>query len=86
MLLYRITYRMKATPVDEDSDVALNPIELYTGSQSDAGAARRLIRQKNGYVPNSVETIKVNFPTKKDGIIDFLNSNRLQQAKYHIHE
>ena len=45
----------------------------FTASQKDAGAMRKEIRQSNGYVPNSVETIPVDIPTTKNDLVTVLN-------------
>ena len=68
MLLYKITYQKNYEGVVSDKFV-------WAGSQSEAGSLRKQIRQKHGYIPNSVQTSKIDVPTKKNDLIKFLNSD-----------
>lgn len=72
MLLYKITYQKNYEGVVSNHGV-------WAGSQSEAGSLRKQIRQKNGYMPNSVQTSKIDVPTKKTDLIKFLNSGILSQ-------
>ena len=67
MLLHKITYE-RINRFDE--------IEIKTkwvGSGKDAGAFRKVARQMNGYISNSIETKKIDVPTNKIGLIEFIN-------------
>lgn len=70
MLLYKITYQVQ---INKDDHVSLH--KQWEGSKADAGNFRAWARQRHGYIPNSVQTEKINVPTKKDELIKFLNSN-----------
>jgi hypothetical protein len=72
MLLYKITYQKNYDGVVSDKSV-------WAGSKSDAGSLRKKIRQEHGYMPNSVQTSKIDVPTKKTDLIKFLNSGILSQ-------
>ena len=73
MLLYKITYKQEVTSVLYDYEYS--EITEWVGSGKEAGQIRKSARQKTGYVPNSVKTDKINVPTNKQGLIDFLNKN-----------
>lgn len=45
----------------------------WAGSLSAASSKRKLLRQRVGYVPNSVQTQFIDVPTKKDGLLRILN-------------
>lgn len=62
MLLHKITWI-------EDS----RKKTLYCGSKAEAGSERKLIRQRPGYLPNSVQTSGIDVPTKKAGLLRYLN-------------
>ncbi len=67
MRLHLIYYKKKMTK---------DLIELkgsFAASQKDAGAIRKEIRQSDGYIPNSVQTIPVDIPTKKNDLVTVLN-------------
>lgn len=68
MLLHKITYQAKQTRI---SGVTL--ITKWAGSGKDAGSIRKEARRSMGYVANSIQTSKVNVPTDKKGLLEFLN-------------
>ena len=68
MVLYKIIYR-----TDTHSLVTTREITKWAGSGKEAGQIRKQARQKIGYVPNSVKTDKIDVPTNKIGLIEFLN-------------
>lgn len=70
MLLYKITYK-----IDSNTFATISEITEWVGSGKEAGKIRKSARQKTGYVSNSVKTDKINVPTNKQGLIDFLNKN-----------
>lgn len=70
MLLHKITYQIKTEAPDAKVYITRSK---WCGSQQEAGANRRIIRQMHGYIPNSVQTEKVDVPTKKKALVDFLN-------------
>jgi len=69
MLLYKIIYK-----IESNTDTFATIIK-WAGSGKEAGQIRKSARQKTGYVSNSVKTDKINVPTNKQGLIDFLNKN-----------
>lgn len=68
MLLYRITYLMK-------DEITKDPIEKvkWAGSQKQAASIRANKRHMKAYVPNSIQTEKIDVPTTKDKLISWLN-------------
>ncbi|GAG21144.1 unnamed protein product [marine sediment metagenome] len=48
---------------------------VWCGSQAEASRKRKLIRQRHGYIPNSVQTTPINISTKKDQFIKFINES-----------
>jgi hypothetical protein len=71
MLLYKITYQIKHKASDS---LIVNTYSVWVGSQAEAATKRRNIRHITGYMPNSVQTSKIDVPTKKADLIKFLNS------------
>ena len=71
MLLYKITYQKKV-----DGNIETNTI--WAGSQSECGSIRKNVRQKYGYIPNSVQTSKINVPTRKNDLINWLNTSKIR--------
>ena len=72
MLLYKVTYQKKVST----EDLNIDPVYTHTmwlGSSKEAVSMRKLIRQEHGYIPNSVQTAKINVPVDKKGLIKFLN-------------
>lgn len=68
MLFYKITYQTK--------HVKNGPVTnhvAWVGSGKEASAKRKLIRQMFRYIPNSVQTLKVDVPTDKISLLKFLN-------------
>lgn len=69
MMLYRTTYQK------ENPETGLTTTYFrWDGSAKDAGANRKKMRQRHGFVPNSVQTAKIIVPTNKKDVIKFLNS------------
>lgn len=75
MRLYRISYQIK-------KDDVIDTDTIWAGSQSESSTRRRIIRQLNGYVPNSVQTEQIDVPTSKVQLIDFLN--KMEGAKANV--
>jgi len=71
MLIYKITYQKKY-------EGATMTKTKWAGSGKDAGSIRKNARQEHGYVPNSVQTAKIDVPTKKDLLIDWLNTMKVR--------
>ena len=67
MLLYKTTYQIK----DEEKQVIT--YQRWDGSAKDAGSERKKIRQRHGFIPNSVQTQKIVLPADKKGFLRFLN-------------
>lgn len=68
MLLYKTTYQTEIEKI----------VETHThwhGSAKEAGSYRKKSRQAFGYIPNSIQSAKIEVSTKKDQLIAFLNSN-----------
>jgi hypothetical protein len=78
MRLYRLNWLIE-TKIDDNqgSHVRYHQQRLWCGSQKECAALRRKIRQREGYVPNSVQTAPINVPTTKDKLIAFLNREKL---------
>ncbi len=72
MLLYKITYQTK---VSKEDHVALH--KQWEGSKAAASKFRSWARQRHGYIPSSVQTEHIDVPTKKDGLLKFLNSDMM---------
>lgn len=71
MLIYKITYQKKYEGV-------VMKKTHWAGSGKDAGSIRKNARQEDGYVPNSVQTEKIDVPTKKDLLIEWLNKMKVR--------
>jgi hypothetical protein len=69
MLLYKTTYQ-----VQNEKDEPVKTLTIWNGSAKDAGTARKRIRQTYGFIPNSVQSAKIDIPTDKAGLLKFLNS------------
>jgi hypothetical protein len=68
MLLYKTTFQTEIEKVVETHS-------MWHGSAKDAGSYRRQSRQRHGYIPNSIQSSKIQVPTNKKELIIFLNSN-----------
>ena len=76
MMLYRTTYQK-----DNPETRIVTTYFRWDGSAKDAGANRKKIRQKYGFIPNSVQSAKIIVPTNKKDVIKFLNSELFS----HVH-
>lgn len=72
MLLHLITYEVRYKG-DADTETASGRYGIIVGSQKEAGQRRKSIRQTVGYVPNSVETARIDVPNAKSGLLKVLN-------------
>lgn len=68
MLLYKTVFQTEIEKVVETHC-------MWHGSAKEAGSYRKQSRQRHGYIPNSIQTSKLEVSTKKDQLIAFLNSN-----------
>jgi hypothetical protein len=79
MLLHKITYQVKMdidTPVGIEEHI--KDRTYWAGSKAEAATKRGNVRQINGYMPNSVQTAAIDVPTKKRGLLNFLNTEIAQ--------
>jgi hypothetical protein len=84
MLLHKVTYEVLHTAGDK---ITLET--RFAGSNKDAGIIRKEARQTFGFVPHSIETIRVDIPINKTGLIEVLNhcvtdSEMVDDEKYPI--
>lgn len=75
MLLYKTTYQTK---YEKDEPVTNHTI--WNGSAKDAGSARKNVRQALGFIPNSVQSVKIDIKTDKVGLLKFLNGGFLKSV------
>lgn len=73
MRLYRITWKIK-TQTGNPATTVIVPHQVWAGTQTQSAAIRGGVRQKHGYVPNSVDTEAVDVPIDKKGLLKFLNT------------
>lgn len=66
--------KLYKTIADNGSD----RLTLWAGTQADAASARKTFVQ-SGYKRAEVETVEVDVPTNKAGLLDFLNLGAAQQ-------
>jgi hypothetical protein len=78
MLLYKTTYQVKRF---ETLQPEVTTFYRWHGSAKEAGAFRKISRQKYGYIPNSIQTAKIVVPTLKVDLIKFLNSDFMKLVK-----